>query len=41
MRRLGDNHGWKKGGTPIGVAFLMKAISPKWECLCVELAHPT
>jgi len=31
VRRLGDNHGWKEGETLIGVTFLMKATSLKWE----------
>jgi len=31
MRLLGDNRGWKEGGTQLRVAFLTKATSQKWE----------
>jgi len=41
VRLLGDNREWKEGGTLMGFTFLMKAASPKWECLCAELTRPT
>jgi len=28
---VGDNHGEKEGGMSMGVTFLMKFTSPKWE----------
>ena len=31
VRLLGDNRGWKEGGILMSVAFLTKAILPKWE----------
>ena len=31
VRHMGDNRGWKEGWTLMGVAFLMKAMSPKWQ----------
>ena len=42
MRCLGDNHGQKDGGRLMGgVTSLMRAMSPKWERLCVDQARPT
>ena len=41
MKHLGDNRERKEGVTPIGITFLMKATSLKWEYLCVDLTRMT